>query len=154
MLNPSTADAEINDQTIRTCISIARRTGFGSMEVVNLFAFRATDPRVLKQARNPVGRENDTYILRACRDSDAVLLAWGNDGVLLERNRQVLQLLNDQWVNPARMLCLGKTRLGQPRHPLYTSASTVLQTFESEAAPENGGGVRLSYAGGSPIANS
>ncbi|MGH9551149.1 MAG: DUF1643 domain-containing protein, partial [Terriglobales bacterium] len=63
MLNPSTADAEVTDPTIRSCLGFARELGFGALEVVNLFAYRATEPAALKRARSPVGRENDRYIL-------------------------------------------------------------------------------------------
>lgn len=78
MLNPSKADAEKNDQTIRTCIGMATRFGFGSLEVVNLFALCATYPEELRQARDPVGKLNDEYILESVSSAEQVILAWGN----------------------------------------------------------------------------
>src|SRR5688500_11357729 len=77
MLNPSTADAERDDPTIRRCGGFARAWGFGSMVVVNLFALRSSDPQRLRRARDPVGRENDRHIIDVTGTSDAVVLAWG-----------------------------------------------------------------------------
>lgn len=128
MLNPSTADAERNDPTISTCIRIAQRLNYGSMEVVNLFALRATEPTDLKRARDPVGKRNDAHIIKACSNADALLLAWGNDGMLMQRNDAVVQLLTDIVQNKP-VLCLGRTLKGQPRHPLYTRNDAPLTPF-------------------------
>jgi hypothetical protein len=107
MLNPSTADGRRDDPTIRRCIGFARAWGFGGVEVVNLFAYRATDPRELGRVGDPVGPHNDRYIRRAIRRSRLVVLAWGARA----RARRLLSL--------RRAHCLGLTRAGQPRHPLY-----------------------------------
>lgn len=123
MLNPSKADAEKNDQTIRTCISMAARFGCGSIEVVNLFGFCATYPEELRAAKNPIGKDNDRYILEAASKASRVLLAWGNHGEMRGRSAEVLALLSTYHVN---LVCLGKTKIGQPRHPLYVSAKTPL----------------------------
>src|ERR1700733_3748241 len=72
MLNPSKADADKNDQTIRTCIGMATRFGFGSLEVVNLFAYCATYPEELRAAKNPIGKLNDRYIVDAVSTSASV----------------------------------------------------------------------------------
>ena len=117
MLNPSTADATINDPTIARCSVIAERLGYAGMEVVNLFAYRATNPVALKKARYPVGLDNDKYISQGVRRADAVLLAWGNHGSHQDRDKKVLNLMGDT----INAFCLGTTKLNQPRHPLYLS---------------------------------
>ncbi len=125
MLNPSRADASINDQTIATCIGFAKALGYGGMEVVNLFAYRSTDPANLKLARDPVGKENDTYILKACSRADVTIAAWGNHGSLRQRSMEVEQLLENR-----ALLCFGITKLGHPRHPLYMKRSTELLEYK------------------------
>ena len=119
MLNPSKADASVNDPTIRRCIGFARDWGYGSLEVVNLFAYRATRPQHLKQASDPVGDETDEFILAASDRAELLVLAWGNWGTLLNRDRDVLELLGDR---PS--YCLGRNRSDQPRHPLYLPRQT------------------------------
>jgi hypothetical protein len=125
MLNPSTADATTNDPTIRRCIGFARSWGFGALDVVNLFAYRATYPLELRNAADPVGPENDQYILDASKRADVVLLAWGNHGTLLDRDREVLRLLSGR----RDLLCLNVTNAGQPRHPLYAHSAIILVPF-------------------------
>jgi len=112
MLNPSTADRQRDDPTIRRGIGFAARWGFGAVAVGNLFAFRTASPRVLRQASHPVGRANDRWLLRLAAQSSRVIAAWGNEGVLLGRDAQVRRLL-------APLDTLGLTQRGQPRHPLY-----------------------------------
>jgi hypothetical protein len=121
MLNPSTADAERDDPTIRRCVGFARAWGFGGVEVVNLFAWRATYPGELRRARDPVGPHNDGVILAAAARNQAVLAAWGNHGALGARDRQVAALLA-----PFRPRSLGAlTAGGAPRHPLYVRAAVT-----------------------------
>ena len=127
MLNPSTADSQRNDATIRRCINFARLWGFGALEVVNLFAYKATSPRELLNVENPVGLENDRYLLRALERSACLVVAWGTHGTLLWRDREVLKLLT---CYPTTTLkCLGLTKEGHPRHPLYLGSRTQLMTF-------------------------
>jgi hypothetical protein len=85
MLNPSTADGEKDDATIRRCLRFAMAHDFGELEVVNLFAYRATDPKELRRAGYPVGPENDQHITDAVREAAAVCLAWGSNAAGLER---------------------------------------------------------------------
>jgi len=118
MLNPSTADAQRDDPTIRRCIGFARAWGFGGVEVVNLFAWRATDPRELRRAADPIGPANDRAITLAAARSHAILAAWGVHGALLDRDRQVTALLAG-----SRVRCLAHTGNGAPRHPLYDRAT-------------------------------
>jgi hypothetical protein len=122
MLNPSTADAEIDDNTIKRCISFAQRFGFGSLQVVNLFAFRATDPAKLLMNENVcIGEENDDYILDTCDDVDLILAAWGVNGSLKSRNTYVENLICR---NGFDLHCLGTTTHGHPRHPLFVKGET------------------------------
>lgn len=120
MLNPSTADAQNDDATIRRCISFARQWGYGALEVVNLFAFRATHPRSLQQASDPIGAECDRYLSVAIAQADTVIVAWGNWGRLHQRDRAVLPLLQSH----STVECLGLNRSGQPKHPLYLAQTT------------------------------
>src|SRR5262245_52290853 len=78
MLNPSTADEDCDDATIRRCIGFARSWGFGAMAAGNLFALRSTSPTVLKTSRRPVGRGNDAWLVRLQSTSAVVVAAWGN----------------------------------------------------------------------------
>ena len=121
MLNPSTADERRDDPTIRRCVGFARRWGFGGVEIVNLFALRASDPRVLRRAGDPVGAANDRHIARAAARATLVVLAWGACGRLRGRSAEIRARLS----RPAPR-CLGLTRSGEPRHPLYLRADARL----------------------------
>jgi hypothetical protein len=115
MLNPSTADATSNDPTIRRCIGFAQAWGFGSLEVVNLFAYRATRWLDLRNAADPIGAENDRYLLDMAQKAHTLVLAWGNSGQWQNRHQTVIRLLGDR----APLYCLGTTQSGYPQHPLY-----------------------------------
>ena len=116
MLNPSTADAILDDPTIRRCLGFARALGFGSLEVTNLFALRSTDPKALRVHIAPVGPENDEVIVSSARVCHMTICAWGNHGNYMNRSSHVLDLLRKAGVKP-HALRIGKT--GQPGHPLY-----------------------------------
>lgn len=115
MLNPSTADASEDDATIRRCIGFAKAWGYGGIDVVNLFAFRATDPKELKTARNAIGPDNDAYVLSTVRLADKVICAWGANGDLFGRADRVTKILRDADVD---LWCLEKTAKGMPKHPV------------------------------------
>jgi len=119
MLNPSRADAVKNDPTVRRCLGFARCWGYGALQVVNLFAYCATNPCELDQATDPVGPLNDEYVEFASQSAQQLILAWGDRGRIGNRDQQVLILLK---ALPA--FCLGITRRGQPRHPLYLASQT------------------------------
>lgn len=116
MLNPSTADADQDDPTIRACSQFAQRWGYNQLNVVNLFAFRTPHPSALAKAEDPIGPDNDRYLLQAAASADKVILAWGNRGNFLSRNQVVLNLLAPYYHN---LYCLQRNHSGQPRHPLY-----------------------------------
>lgn len=115
-LNPSTADEITDDPTLTRCINFAKSWDYGGVCMANLFAFRATEPRAMKVARDPIGSENNEWLLRLSKDAALVVAAWGNDGSFLGRSRQVITLLPD-------MHCLKMNKSGEPAHPLYQPAS-------------------------------
>jgi hypothetical protein len=124
-LNPSTADAETDDPTVRRLVGFSKRWGYGGLALLNLFALRATNPKELERAADPVGPDNDRTILGCCTECPRaeVVLAWGAHGGLLMRDRQVLTLLRSE---TARIYTLGRTKDGHPKHPLYLSNDTAL----------------------------
>jgi len=116
MLNPSTADHKLDDPTIRRCTSYAKSWGFGSLEVVNLFAYKTSSPKELFAAKEPVGEQNDQYILKSAAKADRIIVAWGNLRELSSRTGKVLQLLST-YRNKIKVLRI--SLLGAPCHPLY-----------------------------------
>jgi hypothetical protein len=124
MLNPSTADATHDDPTIRRCVGFARGWGCGGIVVVNLFAFRATDPaEMFRASLAAIGPENDRHVRDAAEQCRPVVAAWGAHGGFLRRDAAARRLLVD--VGSA-VLCLGVTKQGHPRHPLYVPAAQPL----------------------------
>ncbi|TGB01489.1 DUF1643 domain-containing protein [Halobacillus salinus] len=121
MLNPSTADGQEDDPTLRRCMNFACKWGYGSLEVVNLFAYRTPNPKMLKGITNPIGDKNDEYIKEALERSERVILAWGTKGSLFNRDKEVLKLLKNQSNKPLYTLEL--TKSGFPRHPLYVKSN-------------------------------
>jgi hypothetical protein len=128
MLNPSTADAEIDDPTIRSCLRLLRAIGYGSFEVVNLFGLRCTNPDALANSVNPVGPRNDTMIEAAVMRCDVGICAWGAHPIAGNRSGAVLNLIRAH--RPATY-CLGKTKAGAPRHPLYIKGGTALELYRA-----------------------
>lgn len=127
MLNPSTADGQQDDPTIRRCIGFARSWGFGTLSVRNLFPWRATDPKELLTAANPTGGNHGDHELIAACTADMTVVAWGA-GVPFGRDKDVLEMFREHF--PAKSLyCLGTTKNGSPRHPLYVKAGTEPQLF-------------------------
>jgi hypothetical protein len=126
MLNPSTADALADDPTLRRVLGFARREGAGTLNVVNLFALRATDPRELARHPDPVGPHNDEFLRRHCAPGTRVLAGWGAGGQFHDRASAVAGMLRGRG---AQLVCLGTTASGEPRHPLYVRADTPLATY-------------------------
>ena len=118
-LNPSTADAEQDDPTVRRCIGFAKEWGFGGIEVANLFAFRATDPGKLLTAADPVGPDNDAWLARLRSGSPAAVAAWGAHPLARTRANALGSSLRP-------LASLGVTKDGAPRHPLYVRKDTPL----------------------------
>ena len=111
-LNPSTANEKIDDPTIRRCINYAQNWGYGSLLMVNLFAYRATMPSELKNVKNPIGNDNDLHIIELSKKADIAVADWGNEGSLLSRDKEVKKILPN-------LMCLKINKSGQPAHPLY-----------------------------------
>lgn len=117
-LNPSTADETENDPTIRRCIDYAQRWGYGGIYVTNLFAYRATDPTVMKAASDPIGPLNDQWIEKLVPYAELLVAIWGNHGRLHNRSDQIRNLL-------LGMKCLRMNKGGEPAHPLYQPKSAI-----------------------------
>lgn len=126
MLNPSTADATLDDPTIRRCIGLAKAAGAEGLRVVNLFAFRSADPGALVEAGDPVGPMNDEYILAAARESVRMVAAWSAHPFAARRANVVYEMLRTAGIS---LECWGTTKGGHPRHPLYVRNSTQLQPW-------------------------
>lgn len=118
MLNPSTADENNNDPTIRRCINFAKSWGFGGLYVCNLFAFRATNPKELLNVDNPFGDQNIWYTKGLSEKVDTIICAWGNEPILKKilKNENPFKLLDYAW-HKLFYLQLGKN--ATPKHPLY-----------------------------------
>ena len=116
MLNPSTADELRLDPTCARARAYAEAWGYGALIVTNIFAWRSTDPKALRQVKDPVGPGNDAAIVRAARESQLVVCAWGNHG--LERSRRVRELLGEIDLHVLKL-----TGAGEPGHPLYLKKS-------------------------------
>ncbi len=104
----------MDDETIRKCIGYAKRWGYGKLIMVNLFAFRSTDPSMLKRVEDPVGPDNDSYIQKCVSESNLVIACWGNHGKLLNRDKVLMGSLPN-------LVCLKRNKNGTPHHPLYLS---------------------------------
>ena len=119
-LNPSTADEQQEDPTIRRCIGFAQYWGYNTVTMMNIFAYRSTNPKKLYSPLiDPIGSENDAYLITFCQRADIVIAAWGNHGELHGRGTAVKRLFKDYGIP---LHHLGFTKLGHPRHPLYLKA--------------------------------
>lgn len=129
-LNPSTADDRKDDPTIRRCVSFAKREGCGRLVMLNLFAFRATDPSAIRRLQPNVrlGDMNDYTIRAFARQGGKALAAWGALGTLDNRSATVRAILAECRVP---LYCLGRTKGGEPRHPLYVRGDKPLEPFDT-----------------------
>lgn len=130
MLNPSTADARRNDPTICRCMSFARREGCGGIIVVNWFGWRTSDPAELPMLADPVGHENRWWIQHSIEQCDGPLIAaWGACRMVDSRLAELADLIGSR-----ELKCLGTTKDGRPRHPLYVRADQALVAWEGGVA--------------------
>lgn len=127
-LNPSTADEVKNDPTVERCLRFASKWGFAHFFILNIFAYRTTYPKELFAADEAIGRENDRHILNVCQQADLVVAAWGVNGSYMQRGTQVEAMLRKPGVV---LWCLGLTKGGFPRHPLYVRADTEPEVWVS-----------------------
>lgn len=128
MLNPSTATEVQNDPTVERCERRARALGFGAFRVLNIFAWRDTDPRAMRAAEDPIGPENDAAMLDSLPWADQVICAWGTHGAHLDRGPAVERLLRK---SGKPLYHLGLSQAGHPKHPLYIGYK--VQPIEWEA---------------------
>jgi hypothetical protein len=133
-VNPSTAGAEVNDQTIRKDIGFGRRLGWGRLIKGNKFAFCATDVRELRTARDPIGPDNDEHLSAILSDADIVIAAWGPLAKLpkdLRRRWRTVAKIADRLNKP--LMCFGTAQDGQPRHTLMLAYETPLIEWKRPA---------------------
>lgn len=123
MLNPSTADENVLDPTVRRCVGYAMKWGYGRMDVCNIFALRSTDPKELYKSEDPIGVENDTHIRIAANECDKIIAAWGNHGGYKNRSIDIIKLLTYPIEYP--VYALAKTKSNQPVHPLYQKGDII-----------------------------
>jgi hypothetical protein len=126
MLNPSTADAQMDDATIRSCIRLCKEAGYGSFEVVNIFGLRATDPAELAKAEDPIGPRNSDVLAAAIGRCDIAICAWGAHPMAVRLSELVVTSIRGY--RPAAY-CFGKTKSGAPKHPLYIKSGTPLVVY-------------------------
>lgn len=132
-LNPSTADATKDDATIRRCVNFAEREGCNRLVMLNIFAFRATDPRVMYAAIEPeeMRLNNNRYIrievMAALQAGGKVVAAWGTHGAHKNRGRDIAKIV----LEGLPLLCFGTTKDGHPKHPLYLPVSAPLVPFNA-----------------------
>ena len=117
-LNPSTADEIEDDPTIRRCMIYAKDWGYGGLCMANLFGFRATKPKDMKRATDPIGPENDEWLVKLAGKAGIVVGVWGNDGAFMNRSSEIVRILPN-------IKCLKQNVNGEPAHPLYQKKSAV-----------------------------
>ena len=126
-LNPSTADETKDDPTVKRCINRAKRMGFDGMIMLNIFAYRSTDPQGLLEVPNPVGGWNDEVLRLVAAGAHGVIACWGTHGAINGRGAFVLKLLKQ---SAKRLAVLAWTKDGHPKHPLYHPSLCGLQALE------------------------
>ncbi len=129
-LNPSTADEINNDATVTRCIRFAQSWDYGGLCMMNLFAFRATKPYVMKACLYPIGDDNDEHLIMVTDKAGVVVAAWGTHGNHKNRDKEVMAFIPNMW-------CLGTTKGGHPRHPLYLRKDTKLTEFSKRIGQKN-----------------
>lgn len=123
-LNPSYADCKSDDRTSHKLVKISRNLGYGGFHLVNLFAYVSRDPKELRIVSDPIGKQNDIFLKEVVENFSEVVLIWGNNGALLNRNKDVLNLFCDKLP-----YCIARTKLGHPIHPLYQRDDCKLISF-------------------------
>ncbi len=125
-VNPSTADETKDDHTITKCIGFAKKWNYGGLYMLNLFAFRATDPNDMKKAVDPIGKNNYKTFIRHAMPPNLVVAAWGNNGKFKDQDKELFSFLRNIDIE---LYCLGTNTNGTPCHPLMISYSTALAPF-------------------------
>jgi len=129
-LNPSTADASVDDPTIRRCMGFAQDWGFNELIMVNLFAYRTPHPAILKQCDDPVGSGNRRALRRAVDGAQRIVVAWGNHGTHLDQASRFAGIWAAHSVH-----CFGLSKNRQPLHPLYQRRRATLKRYGEPNRP-------------------
>jgi len=119
LLNPSTANAQVDDPTNRRGISFSIKWGYAGCVFVNLFAYRTPIPHLMKRADDPIGPDNNFHLRDQAGKCQDIIVAWGTHGAHHGRDSEVIGLLSEHSLS-----CLGITKHGFPKHPLYLSKNT------------------------------
>ena len=114
-LNPALAEVNENNSTNRRGISFAKDWGYGGVVFCNLFAYRCKTPKELKKVKDPVGEENNKFLISEANKSKLIIFSWGNHGKIMNRNIEVIKLFNKS----TKVYCLGTTKQKEPKHILY-----------------------------------
>jgi hypothetical protein len=123
-LNPSTADEHDDDATIKRCRDFTARFGYGRFHMANLFALCTKSPSIMRASPDPIGDDNDQYLIKLANKASVIVCAWGDHGRHQDRDIAVIKLLNDY-----PLLCLHINQSGTPKHPLYIKADTPLSPY-------------------------
>lgn len=121
-LNPSIADENKDDPTIRKCINLSKYWGYGGFYITNLFAYKSTDFNKIKSIDNPIGKENDRWIKKIIKRASDIVICWGNKGRYLNRDKELLKFIDN-------VKCLGMTKCGCPKHPLYVNSKSKFSNY-------------------------
>lgn len=127
-LNPSIADATIDDPTVKKCIAYAKHLGFGRISIGNLFAYICTEPAGMKEAKDPIGPENNEWLKRLANDSKLIIAMWGNHGKFMDRDKKVIEL-------GLELYCLKTTQKQQPHHILYLPYGLKPEKYQPKHFP-------------------
>lgn len=121
-LNPSTADERINDPTVRRCVDYTHKWGYQTMVMTNLFGFRATDPDAMMDHGETIAamQDNARTIAELAKQAELIVCGWGNHGKHIRRAAKVVDHMRN--VMGLHLYCLGQTKMGEPKHPLYLRA--------------------------------
>lgn len=131
-LNPSTADENQLDPTLRRIKGFSQFLNFNSFNMLNLFAFRATNPKDMLKAEDPIGKDNDFWIHKICKNAELVIVCWGTHPKDFKQEGRLARDLEVQsLINPTDLHCLGFTKDGCPAHPLYLPASADVTPYST-----------------------
>lgn len=135
-LNPSTADEQKLDPTMRRCIDFAKRWGFGHLIMTNLFAFRTAFPEEMKRSASPIGPDNDLWLLKIANVAGLIVAAWGKDGGHMGRDLEVRTMLHRAG---AKLHILEATKDNFPKHPLARGVHRIPNSAMPKPWPFDGG---------------
>ncbi len=132
-VNPSTADADVDDATVRKWTGFVRRWGGSRFIVGNVFGYRATDVRELARCADPVGRDNLAYLTMICAEADILVPCWGNETKVPRQLRHHFRITMDALDGLGKpVMCFGLSKAGDPLHPLMLGYDTPLVALTAQ----------------------